>query len=86
MRFRQFFQVGSEKRSQPVRSTPRRWLNVEQLEDRRLLTAVVNTPATYEEALYKAENLYLRELLALADSQEGIKAQLEDRKPEWRDL
>lgn len=41
--------------------------------------------ATYEEALYKAENLYLRELLSLADSQEGIKARLEDRKPEWRD-
>lgn len=42
--------------------------------------------ATYEEALYKAENLYLRELLSLADSQEGIKAQLEGRKPEWRDF
>lgn len=42
--------------------------------------------ATYEEALYKVENLYLRDLLALADSQEGIKAQLEGRKPEWRDI
>ncbi len=41
--------------------------------------------ATYEEALYKVENLYLRDLLSLADSQEGIQAALEHRKPEWRD-
>ena len=42
--------------------------------------------ATYEEALYKVENLYLRDLLALADSQEGIQAQLDERKPEWRNF
>jgi cyclohexa-1,5-dienecarbonyl-CoA hydratase len=41
--------------------------------------------AAYEEALYKAENLYLRELMALADSQEGVKAVQEGRKPVWRD-
>jgi len=41
--------------------------------------------ATYEEALYKAENLYLRELMPLADAQEGIQAFLEKRKPQWRD-
>jgi len=40
--------------------------------------------ATYEEALYKVENLYLRELLALADPHEGIAAVLEKRKPQWR--
>lgn len=41
--------------------------------------------STYEEALYKVENLYLRDLLSLADSQEGIQAALEKRPPRWRD-
>ena len=41
--------------------------------------------AAYEEALYKAENLYLRELMSLADAQEGIQAFLEKREPKWRD-
>lgn len=41
--------------------------------------------ATYEEALYKAENLYLRELMGLADPQEGVKAFLDGRPPQWRD-
>lgn len=40
--------------------------------------------STYEEALYKVENLYLRDLLTLADSHEGIQAHLENRDPEWR--
>ena len=40
---------------------------------------------TYEEALYKVENLYLRDLLALADCQEGTQAFLEGRPPKWRD-
>jgi enoyl-CoA hydratase/carnithine racemase len=40
--------------------------------------------AAYEEALYKAENLYLRELMALADAQEGVQAFLENREPVWR--
>lgn len=41
--------------------------------------------AAYEEALYKAENLYLRELMSLHDAQEGIRAFLEKREPKWRD-
>jgi enoyl-CoA hydratase/carnithine racemase len=40
--------------------------------------------AAYEEALYKAENLYLRELMGLADAQEGVQAFLENREPVWR--
>lgn len=40
--------------------------------------------ATYEEALYKVENLYLRDLMALMDSHEGIAAFLEEREPQWR--
>lgn len=40
--------------------------------------------STYEEALYKVENLYLRELMALADPHEGIAAHLEQREPKWR--
>jgi cyclohexa-1,5-dienecarbonyl-CoA hydratase len=40
--------------------------------------------ATYEEALYKVENLFLRDLQALADSQEGVQAALEGRSPKWR--
>lgn len=39
--------------------------------------------STYEEALYKVENLYLRELMALGDAQEGIAAFIEKRKPVW---
>ena len=40
--------------------------------------------SAYEEALYKAESLYLHELLALDDAHEGIQAFLEKRKPKWR--
>ena len=40
--------------------------------------------SAYEEALYKAENLYLRELMALEDAAEGVRAVLERRKPKWR--
>jgi len=40
---------------------------------------------TYEEALYKVENLYLRDLLSLADHQEGVQSVLEGRPPKWRD-
>lgn len=35
------------------------------------------------EALYKAENLYLRELVPLADAREGVEAYLERRDPQW---
>ena len=41
--------------------------------------------AAYEEALYKAENLYLRELMALRDAREGVQAFLENRDPRWHD-
>ena len=41
--------------------------------------------AAYEEALYKAENLYLRELMTLDDAQEGIQAFIERREPKWHD-
>lgn len=41
--------------------------------------------AAYEEALYKAENLYLRDLMALHDAHEGIQAYLQKREPQWRD-
>lgn len=40
--------------------------------------------ATYEEALYKAENAFLRDLMALDDAHEGIQSTLEGREPEWR--
>lgn len=39
----------------------------------------------YEEALYKAENLYLRDLMALDDPVEGVAAFLEKRDPSWQD-
>lgn len=39
--------------------------------------------ATYEEALYKVENLYLRDLMALRDAQEGVQARLEEREARW---
>ncbi len=39
--------------------------------------------ATYEEALYKVENIYLRELMPLTDVNEGIASFLEKREPEW---
>lgn len=40
--------------------------------------------STYEEALYKVENLYLRDLMVLDDPHEGIRAFLEKRPPQWR--
>jgi len=39
----------------------------------------------YEEALYKAENLYLRDLMTLDDPIEGVAAFLEKRAPSWQD-
>jgi cyclohexa-1,5-dienecarbonyl-CoA hydratase len=39
----------------------------------------------WEEALHKAENLYLRDLMALADAEEGLAAFLDKREPEWQD-
>lgn len=41
--------------------------------------------STYEEALYRVQNMYLRELMDLKDPVEGVRAHLEGRKPEWSD-
>jgi enoyl-CoA hydratase/carnithine racemase len=40
--------------------------------------------STYEEALYRVQNLYLRELMELEDATEGIEASLEGRDPRWK--
>lgn len=40
--------------------------------------------STYEEALYRVQNLYLRELMELDDAEEGVEAHLEGRSPHWR--
>lgn len=40
--------------------------------------------STYEEALYKVQNLYLRDLMELDDMEEGISAYLEGREPDWK--
>ena len=39
--------------------------------------------STYEEALYKVENKYLRDLMSLEDPQEGIESMIEGREPRW---
>jgi len=39
--------------------------------------------ATYEEALYKVQNIYLRDLMELEDVQEGVRAFLEGRAAVW---
>ncbi len=39
--------------------------------------------STYEEALYRVQNLYLRELMDLEDAGEGIRAHREGREPRW---
>jgi enoyl-CoA hydratase/carnithine racemase len=41
--------------------------------------------STYEEALYRVQNMYLRELMELDDPFEGVRAHLEGRGPTWRD-
>jgi len=38
----------------------------------------------FEEALKRAQNLYLNQLFELEDSQEGLRALLEKRKPVWK--
>lgn len=40
--------------------------------------------STYEEALYRVQNMYLRELMELEDPGEGIRAYLEGRTPDWK--
>jgi enoyl-CoA hydratase/carnithine racemase len=39
--------------------------------------------STYEEALYRVQNLYLRELMELDDAEEGVRAYREGREPRW---
>lgn len=39
----------------------------------------------FGEALYRTENMYLRELMALNDPQEGVRAFTEKREPNWTD-
>ena len=41
--------------------------------------------STYEEALYRVQNMYLRELMELEDPYEGVRAHLEGRAPAWRE-
>jgi enoyl-CoA hydratase/carnithine racemase len=38
----------------------------------------------FESALAEVENLYLHELMKTEDAQEGVRAFMEKRKPEWR--
>src|SRR2546427_5150639 len=38
----------------------------------------------FESALAEVENLYLNELMKTEDAQEGVRAYMEKRKPEWR--
>ena len=40
--------------------------------------------STYEEALYRVQNLYMRELMELEDATEGVTAHLEGRAPSWK--
>ena len=40
--------------------------------------------STYEEALYRVQNMYLRELMELEDPEEGVRAHLEGRDPTWK--
>ncbi len=40
--------------------------------------------STYEEALYRVQNLYLRELMEMEDAEEGVRAYQEGREPMWR--
>lgn len=40
--------------------------------------------STYEEALYKVQNLYLRDLIELKDATEGVRAHREGREARWQ--
>jgi enoyl-CoA hydratase/carnithine racemase len=39
--------------------------------------------STYEEALYKVQNMYLRDLAEVEDTAEGLRARAEGRSPVW---
>jgi enoyl-CoA hydratase/carnithine racemase len=38
----------------------------------------------FDEAMKRAENIYLNQLFELEDSQEGLRALLEKRRPVWK--
>ncbi len=42
------------------------------------------TPPPFEEALKNSQNTYLNQLFDLEDSQEGLRALVEKRKPVWK--
>ncbi len=46
-------------------------------------TQIESYYAGYEEALFKAENVFLGKLTALEDYQEGVNSLLEKREPKW---
>jgi cyclohexa-1,5-dienecarbonyl-CoA hydratase len=50
---------------------------------RRAIVAGQDLP--YEEAVRHAEDVYLNQLMATQDMEEGLKAVLEKRKPSWKD-
>ncbi|MBI4544979.1 MAG: enoyl-CoA hydratase/isomerase family protein [Gemmatimonadetes bacterium] len=39
--------------------------------------------SAYDEALFRVQNLYLRDLVELEDAEEGVRARLEGREPQW---
>ena len=43
----------------------------------------VSKPAA-EDAIKKSHDIYLNQLMALEDAQEGLRALLEKRKPSWK--
>jgi enoyl-CoA hydratase/carnithine racemase len=52
----------------------------------RLLKQVIfeGTWRPFHEAMKRARDIYLNELFALEDSQEGLRALIEKRKPVWK--
>jgi enoyl-CoA hydratase/carnithine racemase len=44
----------------------------------------LGTRPGFESALTNVENLYLHELMKTEDAEEGVRAFMEKRKPEWR--
>ena len=44
----------------------------------------LGTRQSFESALTNVENLYLHELMKTEDAEEGVRAFIEKRKPEWK--